>query len=126
MNEFSAAIGLVQLKKINRLTKMRQKIAKKYFNEIDIEDKMPFDRRCSYHLYWICIKNRNKFRKLLKEKNIETGTHYKPIHTFTLYKKNLSLPITEKISNEIVTIPIHSNLKSHEIDKIISTINKSI
>ena len=126
MNEFSAAIGLVQLKKINRLTKMRQKIAKKYFNEIDIEDKMPFDRRCSYHLYWICIKNRNKFRKLLKEKNIETGTHYKPIHTFTLYKKNLSLPITEKISNEIVTIPIHPNLKSHEIDKIISTINKSI
>ena len=126
MNEFSAAIGLVQLKKINRLTKMRQKIAKKYFNEIDIEYKMPFDRRCSYHLYWVCIKNRNKFRKLLKEKNIETGTHYKPIHTFTLYKKNLSLPITEKISNEIVTIPIHPNLKSHEIDKIISTINKSI
>ena len=126
MNEFSAAIGLVQLKKINKLTKMRQKIAKKYFNEIDIGDKMLFDKRCSYHLYWICVKNRNKFRKLLNEKNIETGTHYKPIHTFTLYKKNFSLPITEKISNEIVTIPIHPNLKSHEIDKIISTINKSI
>ena len=70
--------------------------------------------------------NRNKLRKLLEEKNIETGTHYKPIHTFTLYKKNFSLPITEKISNEIVTIPIHPNLKSHQIDKIISTINKSI
>ena len=126
MNEFSAAIGLVQLKKINKLIKIRQKIAKKYFNEINIEDKMPFDKRCSYHLYWICVKNRNKLRKLLEEKNIETGTHYKPIHTFTLYKKNFSLPITEKISNEIVTIPIHPNLKSHQIDKIISTINKSI
>ena len=55
---------------------------------------------------------------------IETGTHYRPIHTFTLYKNNTSLQITEKIANEIVTIPIHPNLKKDEIDKIISTINK--
>jgi len=126
MNEFSAAIGLVQLKKLNKLIKIRQAIAKRYFNELMVDEKMPFDNRCSYHLYWIRIKNRKKFRSILNKKQIETGTHYKPIHTFSLYKNNISLPITEKISNEIVTIPIHPNLKSHQIDKIISTINKSI
>ena len=126
MNEFSAAIGLVQLKKINKLTKIRQNIAKRYFNEIIIDEKMPFDNRCAYHLYWIRVKNRKKFRELLDKKHIETGTHYRPIHTFTLYKNNTSLPFTEKIGNEIVTIPIHPNLKKIEIDKIISTINKSV
>ena len=124
MNEFSAAIGLVQLKKINKLTKIRQNIAKRYFNEIIIDKKMLFDNRCSYHLYWIRVKNRKKFRELLEKKQVETGTHYKPIHTFTLYKNNTSLPCTEKIGNEIVTIPIHPNLKKIEVDKIISTINK--
>jgi dTDP-4-amino-4,6-dideoxygalactose transaminase len=116
----------VQLKKINKLTKIRQNIAKRYFNEIIIDEKMPFDNRCAYHLYWIRVKNRKKFRELLDKKHIETGTHYRPIHTFTLYKNNTSLPFTEKIGNEIVTIPIHPNLKKIEIDKIISTINKSV
>ena len=126
MNEFSAAIGLVQLEKINKLTKIRQNTAKRYFNEIIIDEKMPFDNRCAYHLYWIRVKNRKKFRELLDKKHIETGTHYRPIHTFTLYKNNTSLPFTEKIGNEIVTIPIHPNLKKIEIDKIISTINKLV
>ena len=124
MNEFSAAIGLVQLKKINKITKIRQKIAKKYFKELNIEHKMPYDLQSSYHLYWIRVKNRKKFREYLAQKNIETGTHYKPIHTFSFYKKHISLPITEKVSKEIVTIPIHPNLKEIEIDKIISTINE--
>ena len=126
MNEFSAAIGLVQLKKLNKLIKIKQTIAKRYFNELMINEKMPFDNRCSYHLYWIRIKNRKKIRTLLNKKEIETGTHYKPIHTFSLYKNTASLPITEKISNEIVTIPIHPNLKKHDVDKIISTINKIV
>ena len=126
MNEFSAAIGLVQLKKIEKITKMRKKIAKRYFNELRVEHKMPFDERASYHLYWIRVKNRKKIREKLDSKNIETGTHYKPIHKFSFYKKNISLPLTEKISNEIVTIPIHPNLKENEIDKIILNINKLV
>ena len=126
MNEFSAAIGLVQLEKINKLTKIRQNTAKRYFNEVMIDEKMPFDNRCSYHMYWIRVKHRKKFRELLDKKHIETGTHYRPIHTFTLYKNNTSLQITEKIANEIITIPIHPNLKKDEIDKIILTINKLV
>ena len=126
MNEFSAAIGLVQLKKINKITKLRKNIAKRFFNELNIEHKMPFDDNSSYHLYWIRIKNRKKFRDNLNSKNIETGTHYKPIHNFSFYKKYISLPLTEKVSKEIVTIPIHPNLKDIEIDKIISSINKLV
>jgi len=124
MNEFSAAIGLVQLKKIQKMNEQRKKIAKIYENEIDLEEKIKFSRSCSYHLYWIRVKNRNEFRKKLDENSKETGTHYKPIHELSLYKKSIKLPITEKISKEIVTIPIHPNLKINEIEKIIRLTNK--
>ena len=55
---------------------------------------------------------------------IETGTHYKPIHTMKMYQNHTVLPNTEKIGKQIVTIPIHPNLKNFEMDKIASSINK--
>ena len=124
MNEFSAAIGLVQLKKLTELNNKRKKIAKKYSNEILLENKMPFDNSCSYHFYWIRVKNREKFREELSKRGIETGIHYKPIHTFTLYKSKIKLPITERVAKEIVTLPTHPNITKRDLDKIIKTVNK--
>ena len=124
MNEFSAAIGLEQLKKLDELNKQRRKTTRRYFNEISLEDKMPFDNNCSYHFYWIRVKNMKKFREQLLKKGIETGIHYKPIHTFSFYKSKNSLPITENISKEIVSLPTHPNLTESNIDHIIKIVNK--
>jgi len=124
MNEFSAAIGLEQLKKLDELNKQRRKTTRRYFNEISLEDKMPFDNNCSYHFYWIRVKNRKKFREQLLKKGIETGIHYKPIHTFSFYKSKNYLPITENISKEIVSLPTHPNLTESNIDHIIKIVNK--
>ena len=126
MNEFSASIGLAQLSKLDKLNKKRKNTAKKFFNEINLENKMPFDKDCSYHLYWIRVKNRNHFMKKMKEFGIETGIHYKPIHEMSFYKnkKLKNLEITEKVSKEIVSIPIHPNLTENEINYIIQCINK--
>ena len=124
MNEFSAAIGIEQLKKLNRSNKVRQAIAKKYSNKINLEHKMPFDQGCAYHLYWIRVKNRNSFRKRMNGLGIETGIHYQPIHTFSMYRQKNHLPVTDEIGKEIVSIPIHPNLSNTDISKIISSINK--
>ena len=123
MNELSAAIGLVQLKKLDKLNSIRKKIAKRYYQEIKLSTKMQYDKNCSYHLYWILVKNRNEFRKKLSSYKIETGTHYKPVHTFSLYKSKTKLKITENVGKNIVTIPCHPNLKESDIDKIIKSIN---
>ncbi len=124
MNEFSAAIGLVQLKKLISLNKIRKKIAKKYVKEILIENKMPYSDDCSYHMYWILTKNRNKFRKNMYDVGIETGIHYRPIHTMSMYKKRMHLSNTEKAGKQIVSIPIHPNLSETDIGKIIKFTNK--
>ena len=124
MNELSAAIGLVQLQKIKKMNNKRKSIAKIYDKELNVSKKIPFTSTCVYHLYWICVKDRNFFRKKLLEKGIETGTHYKPIHQMSLYKKSVKLPLTEKIAKEIVTIPIHPNLTESQIDYIVKTANR--
>ena len=124
MNELSAAIGLVQLQKIKKMNNKRKSIAKIYDKELNVSKKIPFTSTCVYHLYWICVKNRESFRRKLLEKGIETGTHYKPIHQLSLYKKSVKLPLTEKIANEIVTIPIHPNLTGSQIDYIVKTVNR--
>lgn len=124
MNEFSAAIGLVQLKKLMILNKIRKKIAKKYVKEILLENKMPYSNDCSYHMYWILTKNRNKFRKKMYDVGIETGIHYRPIHTMSMYKKRIKLSHTEMAGKEIVSIPIHPNLLETDIEKIVKFTNR--
>ncbi len=126
MNEFSAAIGLIQLKKLKKLNKQRQRVAKRYFNEINLENKMPLDNGCSYHLYWIKVKNRSKFIYKMNKCGIETGIHYKPIHQMTFYKNKSTLPITESVGKEIVSIPIHPNLTYNQIDYIIESVNNAL
>lgn len=125
LNEFSAVIGLAQLKKLDSLNNKRKEIAKRYHREINLDQKMPFDANCSYHFYWITVKNRNKFRKKLYDKGIETGTHYTPIHKFSMYRKASDrLPITEQISESIVSLPTHPNLSENDVDTIIKSINE--
>ena len=126
MNEFSAAIGLIQLKKLNKLNNIKKNIAKFYDKQINVEHKIPFDKMCSYHLYWIRVNNRDRFRKELADKGIETGTHYKPIHQMSFYKSSNKILNTEKIAKEIVTIPIHPNLTKSQLDYIVKSINKSM
>ena len=126
MDEISSAIGIEQLKKINKFNSRKYKIAKKYDKEIKCLEKMPISKDCSYHLYWILVKNRNTFLKNMKKKGIETGIHYLPVHKMKLYKSNIKLKVTEKVTKEIVTIPIHPSLKNSEVDYIIKTINQLI
>ena len=85
---------------------------------------MPYNENCSYHLYWILVNNRKKFRQKLLDNGIETGTHYKPIHSMKMYKNSNHLPVTEHVGKHIVTIPIHANLKAQEIEKISGLVNK--
>ena len=124
MNEFSAEIGRIQLKKLDKTNKKRKQVAKRYCKELEIQLKMPFDNDCSYHLYWIQVKNRNQFMKKLSENNIETGIHYKPIHQMSFYKNNQRLSITENVSKRIVSLPMHPNMTESDVSKVIHIVNK--
>jgi dTDP-4-amino-4,6-dideoxygalactose transaminase len=126
MNEISAGMGLVQLKRLNKLNKKRKQIAKLYHSKINLDNKMPYSNDCSYHLYWIRVKNRTTFMKKMFENGIETGIHYKPVHKMTYYKNSTKLETCDRIWQELVSIPMHPNLSENQVEKIINTINSFV
>ena len=123
MNEFSAAIGLAQLSTLDKMNKKRVSVAAKFHKDLNVQRKMPLNKECSYHFYWILVKNRDQLRKKLSKMGIETGIHYKPVHKMSMYATGVKLPVTEQISQQIVTLPTHPNLADDDVNRIIDSVN---
>ena len=129
LDEIHAGILNIQLKSLDKDNKERRKIARKYDNEIIHKDViLPNENNFSYHVYHhyvIRIKRRNNFLNYMKKNGINLGIHYKlPVHKQAIlnnYKFNL--PITEKVSNEIVSLPIYNGLTEKNQNRVIQLIN---
>ncbi len=130
-----AAIGYSQLKRIEKFNQARNKIAElynselsKHFNKIKTPLK-PKGYTHSYQMYTITVESkiRNKLLHFLKENNIEASAHFDPpLHTQKYLKKYFKkkLPVTDKLSKEIITLPIFPDMTKKEVLYVIRTIKK--
>jgi perosamine synthetase len=128
MSDINAAIGLVQLKKVDRLNDIRRTISMRYnkeFNDLGWLE-IPIVKeyvKCAHHNYVVKLSHRNRFIKHLQNKSIATGVHYIPNHHYLMYKKfKADVPVTEKIWKKIVTLPLYPDLTEENINKIIDTV----
>lgn len=139
MTDFAASLALAQLNRVESITNKRQQIAKLYDNAFKKikELVIPFvstDRTHVYHQYVLRIRrgekiSRDALRKLLKKKGIETNVHYpKPLYEFPhLASSSLSrffFPVTQKVVNEVLSIPVHPHLTKDKVKYIIDTIQE--
>ncbi|MCG9479559.1 MAG: DegT/DnrJ/EryC1/StrS family aminotransferase [Actinomycetia bacterium] len=128
MNDISASIGLIQLKKLDSMNTKRKKIAEEYTNAFRnvewIETPLDDDNiyQSSWHIYCIKCENRDELSSYLKSKGIATGVHYKPIHQYKCYGNTPSLPIAERVAEKILSLPIYPGLSDREVDYIIESI----
>ncbi|AIJ04928.1 DegT/DnrJ/EryC1/StrS aminotransferase [Methanocaldococcus bathoardescens] len=133
LDEIQASILRVKLKYLDKWNERRRKIAKLY-NELleGSEIIIPIEKEWAkhvYHLYVIRCKERDKLQQYLFKNGIQTQIHYPiPIHKQGTYLNivNEYLPATEKICNEILSLPIHPWLNEDEIEKICSLIKVKI
>ena len=118
-----AEIGRCQLSKIGRIAATRRASCDLY-NQIlrevkevmlpkqDFEGVLPF-------IYYIRVpkENRNNLREFLSKRGVDTGIHWQPGHAFELFKNSRrgNLEVTNKISQEIVTLPLHSEMLEEDI-----------
>lgn len=131
MDEIQAAILSIKLPNLDTDNEYRRKLAKRYLTEINNPKIIlpPLDSIDDdvWHLFVIRVKGRDKFRLFLSENGIETNIHY-PIapHKQLAYKewREIYLPITEKIHQEIVSLPLNTVLTAHEISYIIDNVNQ--
>jgi len=136
MTDIAAAIGLEQLKKLNSFNNKRIENAN-YLNKglSDIEGiTTPIVKdgfKHVYHQYTIKISNgkRDEFADYLSENGIGTGIYYPiPLYNQGIYKDrnyNQSLPITDKLVEEVLSLPVHPSLSKEDLDLIIQTIKEA-
>ena len=128
MSNIFAAIGREQLKKIDSIKKKRKKIINSYLENLkDIKNikMLNFNYQdIISHIFVIKTTKRDALRNFLISKNIECGIHYKPNHLLSKYKTNYILPITERVYEEILTLPCHLDLSEEEQYFIINSIKE--
>ncbi|MFT5795952.1 MAG: dTDP-4-amino-4,6-dideoxygalactose transaminase [Ulvibacter sp.] len=133
LDEIQAAILLVKLKHLDQDNQKRREVAKFYCSDIknnkiilpNFPEESP--NRCVWHLFTVRTSERDKLQGYLDANGVQTMIHYPiPPHKQEAYKElnNLNFLITEKIHNEILSIPISPILKIEEVECIVNLINK--
>jgi len=136
MSNILASLGISQLKKLNKIIKLRKQKARYLSEKLSkIEEiRLPgFPKGYShiYQIYTIYIKKGKGLRDALKEhlnkKGIMAKVYFPCIHLTKFYRKKFGckkgdLPITEKISESVLTLPMYPDLKRKEIDFIVKEI----
>ncbi len=153
MTELQAAIGLVQLRKLDANNERRRKIAKRYSEELsDLKELiLPIEEpwaKHSWHLY--AVRTEKSKRDSLISKLRELGVDARPTYPIPLHKQpimeklgdegrnflarifstisysNVSMPIAEKLTKELFYIPIYHNLSDEEVSKVIYSVRKAL
>ena len=131
MTDFQAALGYKQILQYKKNLKKRQLIAKQYiknFSNIKNMSHMPYSKNCSFFIFQIFCKNRDKILKKLKKMNIGVSVHYaKCLPKMTYYKKKYNLDIKNFKKSDIygstnISLPVYPMLSIQEVNKICKTI----
>ena len=137
MSSITAALGISQLNKLEKIIQMRKdnanylssKLSK--FSQIKVPIP-PKDYDHIYQMYTIRLPDkdiRDSLHDFLSTRGIFSKVYFTPIHSTSFYKQKFdidrnSLSVTEKISNQILTLPLYPNMTMEEKDLLIQTVSE--
>ena len=127
LTNIMASVGISQIKRVDEFIESRRRVCQAYnaaFAEIDglVAPRTDFNN-VSPFIYTARVLDggREALIAHLKRLGVATGIHFLPVHRFTLFREARSgpMPVTERVSSEIVTLPLHSNMKPEAVDRVI-------
>ncbi len=137
MDDIRASIGVVQMKKLSDDLEKRINVRKKYIEKLSKVKGIvvPFADNTEFvsnYILPIVLKNstsekRDRIRENLHAAGIQTSVHYPAVHKFSIYSQyKATLPKTEYITDNEITLPMYGSLTNDEIDFIVETLNKAL
>jgi len=137
IDEIRAALGRVQLGKLDTNNARRQSLTQQYrkvLHELAPEITIPFENHpgiSAAHIMPVLLPagtNRTLFMENMKEQKIQTSIHYPPVHHFTAYRKitDTVLPVTEDLAEREVTLPLYPAMLDTDITLVAKTIKEVI
>jgi dTDP-4-amino-4,6-dideoxygalactose transaminase len=131
MSDVNAAIGLVQLAKAEQFIARRRAIARRYDAELaQLEDIRPIladYEESAPHIYVIRVGGgrRDELMRFLADAGIETAVNYIPNHLHSYFRRNgLTLPVTEHVFEEILTLPLHCALTDDDVETVFRNVQR--
>jgi perosamine synthetase len=132
MHDISAAIGLVQLSKLEKNNLRRRELVEEYQRSLqDLEWlELPKEReyaRSSWHIFHITLNNQKTRDALidhLKRDKISPGVHYYPVHLFPYYRDiKTTAPVAEDIWARILSLPMFPDLSEPQFKRIVDSLH---
>lgn len=139
MNEFQAAMGLCNLKHINESIQMRKHIVEKYRECLSVIKGIHFLKefegiQSNYAYFPILVdeavygRNRDELADYLQKENVYVRKYFYPlVNAFECYSTNYNVedtPIAKRISEQVITLPLYSDLAISDCEKICSLIQE--
>ncbi|GBE18163.1 UDP-4-amino-4, 6-dideoxy-N-acetyl-beta-L-altrosamine transaminase [archaeon BMS3Abin16] len=138
MTDFQAALGISQLRKLDRFIIRRTELVKGYNNAFESLSGITCpvfkpDRMSSNHLYTVLLNpsiSRDEFFTKMRGLNIGVNVHYIPVYHHSYYRNAFDVspadyPVTEDVFNRILTLPLHQGMTKEDVDYVIDSV-KSI
>jgi perosamine synthetase len=137
MSSITAALGVSQMSKLKKIIKNRQEHARHISRGLsNIKGiQVPRSEENSKHIFQMYTikleskKDRERLHAHLTKKRIFSKVYFNPVHLTNFYKNKFGtkvgmLPITEKISEQVLTLPLYPNMVNEEKDYLISSIKE--
>jgi len=130
MTDLHASIGIAQLAKLPAANARRHRIAERYDAELAgvlIPARRP-DSVHAYHQYTLRVARRDDFLAQLAERGVGANIYYPlPVHRQQPFRdldaSRVPLPITDRLTEEILSIPVYPGLTDDEVSTIIGAVN---
>ncbi|MDE4907295.1 DegT/DnrJ/EryC1/StrS family aminotransferase [Methanogenium marinum] len=134
MSNITAALGISQLRKVEDIIGMRRADAAYYIQRLKAEvpecviPELPDNYYHVYQLFSIRVQNRDSLIKHLEKKGIMSKIYFSPVHQTDFYQKKLknscTLPVTQEISDDIISLPFYPGISRDDIDFVIDNIKE--
>lgn len=135
LDEMQAAILRVKLRYLDQWNAARQAHAQTYTEQLQgVVEAVPVVRSWARHVYYVYVvqvPDRDRFRQALEREGIATGVHYPtPIHLQPAcahygYTRSM-LPVTEAVTERIVSLPMYPELTAEQIQRVINTVKNNV
>jgi dTDP-4-amino-4,6-dideoxygalactose transaminase len=132
LDEIRAALGLVQLAKLEEGNARRERLACRYREQLR-DVGVPFSKphgQSSNHIFPIILDDgvpRAEFMLSLRKKGIQTSIHYPATHLLSFYRERadqeIRLPNTEQVSSREVTLPLFPTMSETQVDDVCEAVS---
>jgi dTDP-4-amino-4,6-dideoxygalactose transaminase len=137
LSDLHAALGLHQLRKLERFNRRRAEIASFYRRELaglpglQIPGRALYECHHPWHLFTVLPPNRTPFMERLRDLGIGTGLHFEAVHLHDYYRRRFGwregmLPVAEEVCARIVSLPLFPSMTDEDAADVVQAVRQAL